>query len=88
MHALPAGMELVTYTPLTDGHIRMQFAINGVLAPSIDDHRSAIDDQFRGDEDAWLTQRAIFSETLIHLFGDARNPLPESIVREREQKGF
>lgn len=83
---LPAGVELVRYQDLTEGYVSMQFAIEGVLAPSIDDHKSSRE-KYKTEEE-WLRHNAQFSETLIHLYGDARNPHTVEMVLEREQRGF
>lgn len=50
----------------------VQFAIGGVLAPSMEVHASARE-QYR-TEQAWLDYLTRSSETLLQMYGDARHP--------------
>ena len=76
--------ELIEFTTLPDGHLRIQMAIDGKVAPQMDDH-VASREEFRSEEAYW-TRVARGSETMLHLYGDARNPLTpeESAAREQE----
>jgi hypothetical protein len=80
------GVELVRYNDLGNGDIQVQVAIRGLLAPMIDDHKSSRE-RFRSDEGyfAWIGRQ---SELLIHVYGDARNPLTEDEILRRQQEGF
>lgn len=80
------GVELVKYRDLGDGDIQVQVAVNGSLAPMIDDHKSSRD-KFKSDEEyfTWIGRQ---SQLLIHLFGDARNPLTEDESLSRQKEGF
>lgn len=78
--------ELVVYRDLGDGDLQIQMAINGTLAPMIDDHKRSLE-RFNSDNE-YFAHVARQSELLIHLYGDARYPLPESEVLRRSQEGF
>ena len=67
--------EIVRFNDLGSGDIQIQLAINGILAPMLDDHKSSRE-RFSTDDQyfAYIAQQ---SELLIHLYGDARNPLSE-----------
>ena len=79
-------VELVRFERLSEGNLRVQLAINGVLAPAIDDHRSHME-EFASD-DAYFAQMARNSELLIHLYGDARNPFSDAVSRGKQEEGF
>ena len=76
--------ELIHYRDLGNGAVEIQLAIDGHLAPQMDDH-VASREEFRSEEAYW-TRVARGSETMLHLYGDARNPLTpeESAAREQE----
>lgn len=76
--------ELVRYEQLTDGNVHIQMAINGRLAPQMDDH-IASREEFRTEEAYW-SRVAHGSELMLHLYGDPRAPLTpeESAQREKE----
>ena len=80
------SVELVRYNDLTDGNFQVQVAVNGVLAPMIDDHKSH-KAEYDSDE-AYFKWVAHMSKALIHLYGDARNPFSESLVQGKQQEGF
>jgi hypothetical protein len=54
----------------------VQLAIDGVLAPSMDVHASARE-EYR-TEQSWMEYLVRQSESLIEVYGDARNPRPVS----------
>jgi hypothetical protein len=76
--------ELVSYKSLGDGVLQIQMAIDGKLCPQMDDH-VASREEFKTEEAYW-TRVARGSELMLHLYGDARNPLTpeESALREQE----
>ena len=76
--------ELVRYESLGNGNVHIQMAVNGKLAPQMDDH-IASREEFRTEEAYW-TRVARASELMLHLYGDARSPLTpeESAQREKE----
>lgn len=78
--------ELVTYRSLSNGDIQLQMAIDGKLAPMMDDH-IASREEYRTDEQ-YFTRVAQYSETMLHLFGDARYPLTTDETKQREQSVF
>lgn len=80
------GIELVRYRDLGEGNLQIQLAIRGVLAPMIDDHRES-KDRFSNDA-AYFRHMARQSELLIHLFGDARYPLPAHVSEQKQKEGF
>jgi len=77
---------LVVYRDLGDGDLQIQMAIDGVLAPMMDDHKQTRE-RFNSDKE-YFAHVARQSELLIHLYGDARNPLPEEEVLRRSQEAF
>lgn len=81
-----AAVELVRYNDLGNGDFQVQVAVDGILAPMIDDHQSH-KETFRNDEDyfKWV---GWMSKTLIHLYGDARYSLPAEEMARREKEGF
>ncbi len=81
-----AGIELIRYADLGEGNLQVQFAIRGQLAPMIDEHKSSRE-RHRSDEE-WFTSLAKGSELLLHLYGDARNPLTEDEILRRQERGF
>jgi hypothetical protein len=83
---LPLGVELVEYREGLDGYRHIQMAINGILAPAIDDHITTREN-FSSDS-AYFAHIARRSEEFIHLYGDARNPLPEAEVLRRSTEPF
>lgn len=80
------AFTLVRYRDLGNGNLQIQLAVDGQLAPMIDDHKSSRE-RFRSDEQ-YFADLAGKCETLIHLYGDARNPLPEEEVLRRSERGF
>jgi hypothetical protein len=78
--------ELVTYRDLGEGNLQIQMAVDGVLAPMMDDH-IASREQYPTDQE-YFTRLAQASELMIHLYGDARSPLSEDEVQQRQQQGF
>jgi hypothetical protein len=76
--------ELVEYRELGGGAVQIQMAIGGKLCPQMDDH-IASREEFRTEEAYWR-RVARGSETMLHLYGDPRNPLTpeESALREQE----
>jgi hypothetical protein len=83
---MQAAYEVVRYADVGDGNLQVQLAVKGVLAPMIDDHKSSRE-RFARDED-YFTHMARQSELLIHLYGDARNPLPMDQILKRQEEGF
>jgi hypothetical protein len=80
------GVELVRYVEKGNGDIQVQVAVDGVLAPMIDDHKSTRD-RYHSDED-YFAHIAWQSKTLIHIYGDARNPFPMDKIQGRQEEGF
>ncbi len=78
----PRLVNLAGYTPSTapaveiirltkrDEYYDVQLAINGVLAPSMEVHAAAREKY--QDEKSWLQYLTASSETLISVYGDAR----------------
>jgi hypothetical protein len=52
----------------------------------IDEHKSSRE-RFRSDVE-WFSELARGSELLLHLYGDARNPLTEDEILRRQERGF
>ena len=78
--------ELVEYRELGNGALQIQMAIGGKLAPQMDDH-VASREEFSTEEAYW-TRVARGSELMLHLYGDARNPLTPEESALREQQDF
>lgn len=78
--------ELVRYETLRDGNLHIQMAINGQLAPQMDDH-VASREEFRTEEAYW-TRVARASELMLHLYGDARTPLTPDESKQRETEMY
>ena len=78
--------ELVEYRELGNGSVQIQMAISGKLAPQMDDH-VASREEFRTEEAYW-TRVAKGSELMLHLYGDARNPLTPEESAQREQEAY
>jgi hypothetical protein len=74
--------ELVSYKVLGNGNCQIQMAIGGKLAPQMDDH-VASREEFRTEEAYW-SRVARASELMLHLYGDARNPLSSEESQQRE----
>jgi hypothetical protein len=83
---MQVAVELVRYNDLGNGDVQVQVAVNGVLAPMIDDHKSSRE-RYDSDE-AYFAYIAKQSECLIHIYGDARNPLPMDKILARQEEGF
>jgi hypothetical protein len=78
--------ELVEYRELGGGALQIQMAINGKLAPQMDDH-VASREEFRSEEAYW-TRVARGSELMLHLYGDPRYPLTPEESAQREQEMY
>ena len=78
--------ELVEYRELGNGNCQIQMAINGKLAPQMDDHVASRED-FRSEEAYW-TRVARGSELMLHLYGDPRHPLTPEESAQRETETF
>lgn len=80
------NVDLVHYRNLGNGDLQIQVAVKGSLAPMIDDHVSSRE-RYSSDEEyfAWIGRQ---SEALIHVLGDARNPLPMALSLTKQQEGF
>ena len=78
--------ELVEYKDLGNGALRIQMAINGKLCPEMDDH-VASREEFSTEEAYW-TRVARGSELILHLYGDARNPLTPEESKQREMEMY
>ena len=78
--------ELVQYRTLSDGNIQVQMAVDGKLAPMMDDH-IASREEYPSDV-AYFSRVAESSELMIHLYGDARHPLSDDEIQQRQQMTF
>lgn len=78
--------ELVLYKELSNGNVQIQMAIDGKLAPQMDDHVASRED-FRSEEQYW-TRVARGSELMLHLYGDPRAPLTPEESKQREQEMY
>lgn len=78
--------ELVLYRELGNGDLQVQMAVNGKLAPMMDDH-IASREEYPSDT-AYFARVAESSELMIHLYGDARNPLSEAEVQQRQTETY
>ena len=78
--------ELVRYESLGNGNLHIQMAVDGKLAPQMDDHVASRED-FRTEEAYW-TRVARASELMLHLYGDARAPLTPEESQQREQQMY
>jgi len=78
--------ELVVYRDMGFGELQVQMAVNGVLAPMMDDH-IASREQYQTDQQ-YFSRLAESSELMIHLYGDARYPLSEQEVQQRQQMTY
>jgi len=78
--------ELVRYESLGNGNLHIQMAIDGKLAPQMDDHIASRED-FRTEEAYW-TRVARASELMLHLYGDPRTPLSPEESASREQEMY
>lgn len=83
---MQAAIEVVRYADVGDGNLQVQLAVKGVLAPMIDDHKSSRE-RFSSEEE-YIKHMGKQSELLIHLYGDARNPLPMDQILKRQEEGF
>ena len=83
---LPLGVELVEYRDGIDGHRHVQLAINGVLAPAIDDHVTTRENF--ADDAAYFAHLAKRSQEFIHLFGSPKSPLSAEEVERRCAEPF
>lgn len=64
-------LEIITYKEKGD-YLEVQVALGGVLAPSMDIHKSARE-EYR-TEQAWTEYLKRCAESLIKCYGDARHP--------------
>lgn len=78
--------ELVEYRQLGNGAVQIQMAVGGKLCPQMDDH-IASREEFRTEEAYWR-RVARGSETMLHLYGDPRNPLSPEESAQREQQVY
>jgi hypothetical protein len=78
--------ELVLYRVLGNGNLQVQMAVDGVLAPMMDDH-IASREEYRTD-DQYFSRIAESSQLMIHLYGDARNPLTPEQSAERQTMAY
>jgi hypothetical protein len=78
--------ELVLYKELGEGNLQVQMAIDGRLAPMMDDH-IASREEYRTDEQ-YFTRVAQSSELMLHLYGDARTPLTPEESSRRQGEAF
>ena len=78
--------ELVCYKQLGNGNLQVQMAVNGKLAPLMDDH-IASREEFKTDEQ-YFRRVAQSSELMLHLFGDPRNPLSPEESERRQHETF
>jgi arginyl-tRNA--protein-N-Asp/Glu arginylyltransferase len=78
--------ELVRYRTLGNGACQIQMAVGGQLAPQMDDH-AASREEYRTEEAYW-TRVARASELMLHLYGDARNPLTPEESQQREMETY
>lgn len=83
---LPTGVELVEYREGIDGHRQVQMAINGVLAPAIDDHITTRNN-FPSDTE-YFAHIAKRSAEFLYLFGSPKSPLSEAEVNRRCAEPF
>lgn len=80
------GVELVRFNDLGEGNLQVQVAVEGTLAPMIDDHKANVENF--PSMDKYFEWVGIQSKLLIHLYGDARYPLPADVTATREKEGF
>ena len=78
--------ELVKYENLANGNLHIQMAVNGKLAPQMDDH-IASREEFSTEEAYW-TRVAHAIELMLHLYGDARAPLTPEESKQREEEMY
>jgi hypothetical protein len=78
--------ELVMFRDLGHGDIQVQMAVDGKLAPMMDDH-IASREQYKTDQQ-YFSRLAQSSELMIHLYGDARTPLSEDEVQQRQHMTY
>jgi hypothetical protein len=78
--------RVVEYKDLGNGVLQIQMEVKGQLAPQMDDHKAARE-EFRTEESYW-TRVARGSETMLHLYGDARYPLSPEESAKREQETY
>ena len=83
---LPQGVELVEYREGIDGYRHIQMAINGILAPAIDDHITTREN-FANDA-AYFAHIAKRSAEFTHIFGSPKSPHSEEEVLRRSQEAF
>lgn len=83
---LPRGVELVEYREGIDGHRQVQLAIDGVLAPAIDDHITTREN-FASDTE-YFSHLARRSKEFIYLFGSPKAPLSQEEVERRCAEPF
>ena len=77
--------ELIHYQNLGEGNLQLQMAIDGRLAPMMDDHLAGKEGH---SESQYLTRVAHASELMLHLYGDPRNPLSPEESEQRQQETF
>ena len=78
--------ELIHYRALPNGNLQLQMAIDGHLAPMMDDH-IASREEFPTDEQ-YFSRVARASELMLHLYGDARAPLTPEESEHRQHQTF
>ena len=78
--------ELVSYKELKNGNLQIQMAVDGKLAPMMDDHLASRE-EFKTDEQ-YFGRVARSSELMLHLFGDPRNPLSPEESERRQHETF
>lgn len=78
--------ELVRYEVLGNGNLHIQMAVDGKLAPQMDDH-VASREEFSTEEAYW-TRVARASELMLHLYGDPRTPLSPEESQQREAQAY
>jgi hypothetical protein len=78
--------ELILYRTLGNGDLQVQMAIDGNLCPMMDDHIASREEY--PDDSSYFSRVAESSELMLHLYGDARNPLSEDEIRQRQQMTF
>lgn len=75
-------LEIIDYTDRGE-YVEVRVAVDGTPSLPMDVHKS-IRDMYPG-EDQWLDYLAQSGETMLTLYGDAREPIPLDVPEEQLQ---
>lgn len=85
MKGLSESAALLSWNGPVDGYFHVKMAINGIPAIPFSFPATHLDNMDEVKLGQYLERQA---RTLIDRYGDARNPLPESIITDAEKATF